>query len=93
MSANIFIEDKFIKENNATFNIQIKDKKVIAKKTNEKSNLDLSINTFSQLAFSYIDIKEAIILNNINKNEKNKEAIDLLEVLFIKKENYINQYV
>ncbi len=93
ISANILIEDKFIKENNATFNIKIKDKKVIAKKTNEKSNLDLSINTFSQLAFSYIDIKEAIILNNINKNEKNKEVIDLLEALFIKKENYINQYV
>lgn len=93
ISANIFIEDKFIKENNATFNIKIKDKKVIAKKTNGKSNLDLSINTFSQLAFSYIDIKEAIILNNINKNEKNKEAIDLLGALFIKKENYINQYV
>ena len=31
--------------------------------------------------------------NNINKNEKNKEAIHLFELLFKKKENYINEYV
>jgi len=34
-----------------------------------------------------------MILNNINKNEKNKGAIDLFEILFNKKENYINEYV
>ena len=84
---------KFIKENNGTFNIKIKDKKVEAKKIKGECDLHLSINTFTQLAFSYIDIKEAMILNNINKNEKNKEAIDLFEILFNKKENYINEYV
>ena len=93
ISANVFIEDKFIKENNGTFNIKIKDKKVEAKKIKGECDLHLSINTFTQLAFSYIDIKEAMILNNINKNEKNKEAIDLFEILFNKKENYINEYV
>ena len=79
ISANVFIEDKFIKENNGTFNIKIKDKKVEAKKIKGECDLHLSINTFTQLAFSYIDIKEAMILNNINKNEKNKEVIDLFE--------------
>ena len=93
ISANVFIEDKFIKENNGTFNIKIKDKKVEAKKIKGECDLHLSINTFTQLAFSYIDIKEAMILNNINKNEKNKEVIDLFEILFNKKENYINEYV
>ena len=71
----------------------IKDKKVEAKKIKGECDLHLSINTFTQLAFSYIDIKEAMILNNINKNEKNKEVIDLFEILFNKKENYINEYV
>ena len=93
ISANVFIEDKFIKENNGIFNIKIKDKKVKAKKIKGECNLHLSINTFTQLAFSYIDIKEAMILNNINKNEKNKEVLDLFELLFNKKENYINEYV
>ena len=66
---------------------------VEAKKIKGECDLHLSINTFTQLAFSYIDIKEAMILNNINKNEKNKEVIDLFEILFNKKENYINEYV
>ena len=93
ISANIFIEDKFIKENNGTFNISIKNNKIEVKNVNEKCNLQLSINTFTQLAFSYINIKEAMILNDINETENNKDAIRLLEVLFDKKENYINEYV
>src|SRR5699024_6955260 len=93
ISANVFIEDKFIKENNGVFNIKIKDRKVKAQKIKGEYSLYLSINTFTQLAFSYIDIKEAMILNNINKDEKNKEAIRLFELLFNKKENYINEYV
>lgn len=93
ISANIFIEDKFIKENNGVFNIEIKNKKVKAKKIRGNYSLSLSINSFTQLAFSYIDIKDIIVLNNIDRNNKNKDAIQLLKVLFKKKENYINEYV
>ena len=93
ISANIFIEDKFIKENNGVFNIEIKNKKVKAKKIRGNYSLSLSINSFTQLAFSYIDIKDIIVLNNIDRNDKNKDAIQLLKVLFDKKENYINEYV
>ena len=91
--ANIFIEDKFIKENNGVFNIEIKNKKVKAKKVRGNYSLSLSINSFTQLAFSYVDIKDIIVLNNIDRNDKNKDAIQLLKVLFNKKENYINEYV
>ena len=91
--ANIFIEDKFIKENNGVFNIEIKNKKVKAKKVRGNYSLSLSINSFTQLAFSYVDIKDIIVLNNIDRNNKNKDAIQLLKVLFNKKENYINEYV
>ena len=91
ISSNIYIEDNFIKENNGTFNISIKNNQVRVKKVEENADLQLSINTFSQLAFSYINIKEAMILNDINKD--NKEAIRLLDILFDKKENYINEYV
>lgn len=93
ISANIFIEDKFIEENNGVFNIEIKNKKVKAKKIRGNYSLSLSINSFTQLAFSYVDIKDIIVLNNIDRNDKNKDAIQLLKVLFNKKENYINEYV
>ena len=93
ISANIYIEDKFIKENNGTFNISIKNKHIEVRKVEEEGALQLSINTFTQLAFSYINMKEAMILNDINENKNNKDAIHLLEVLFDKKENYINEYV
>jgi len=93
ISANIYIEDKFIKENNGIFNISIKNKYIEVKKVEEKGALQLSINTFTQLAFSYINMKEAMILNDINENKNNQDAIHLLEVLFDKKENYINEYV
>ena len=88
ISANIFIEDKFIKENNGVFNIEIKNKKVKAKKIRGNYSLSLSINSFTQLAFSYIDIKDIIVLNNIDRNNKNKDAIQVLKVLFKKKETY-----
>ena len=60
ISANVLIEEqKFIKENNGTFNIKIKDKKVEAKKYKGECDLHLSINTFTQLAFSYIEYKRS----------------------------------
>ncbi len=93
INANIFIEDNFIKENNGVFNIKIKDKKVEARKINGDYSLYLNINNFTQLAFSYVDIKDIMILNNINQDDSNKDAIHLLKILFNKKENYINEYV
>ena len=93
INANIFIEDTFIKENNGVFNIRIKDKKVEARKINGDYSLYLNINNFTQLAFSYVDIKNIMILNNINQDDSNKDAIHLLKILFNKKENYINEYV
>lgn len=93
INVNIFIEDNFIKENNGVFNIKIKDKKVKAMKINGDYSLYLNINNFTQLAFSYVDIKDIMILNNINQDASNKDAIHLLKILFNKKENYINEYV
>ena len=93
INANIFIEDTFIKENNGVFNIRIKDKKVEAKKVDDDYSLYLNINNLTQLAFSFVYIKDIMILNNINQDESNKDAIHLLKILFNKKENYINEYV
>lgn len=70
-SFNLLIEDKFIDENNGLFKISIQNKKVSveqldkkgAEKPQEDFDIKLDINTLTQLSFSYIDVNEAIFLN------------------------------
>lgn len=92
---SVYIEviDHQIKENNNVFEVSVKDKKVKAVKSDKKADIHLSINYISQLAFSYVDIKEVLFLSNITKTDENIKAINLLNVIFNKKENYINEYV
>lgn len=89
-SINISIEDEFIEENNKIFNIKLKDNKLYIEETDEACDIHFNINTISQLIFSYIDIYDAIELNDI---EPNKETIKLLSKIFKKNNNYINEYV
>jgi predicted acetyltransferase len=92
---SVYIEviDHQIKENNNVFAISVKDNKVIAIKSDKKADITLSINYISQLAFSYIDIKEVLFLSNLTKTDENTKAINLLSAIFNKKENYVNEYV
>lgn len=93
ISANVNIEDKFIPENDGLFNINVENGKVSVKKIDGKENITFSINTISQMAFSYIDIKEALILNNIDKSYIDEDLVVLFKTIFDKKNNYINEYV
>ncbi len=92
-SAYIEVLDNQIEENNGVFQICVKDNKVFAKKSNNKPNITLSINYISQLVFSYIDAEKAIFLNDIIKSKENSNEINLMNCLFNKLENYINEYV
>lgn len=92
-SINICIEDNFINENDGVFKIEIRDGKVLVNKVERKSDISFNINTFTQLAFSYIDIEEALFLNNICIDDIKQDVIDLLKSIFTKKVNYINEYV
>ena len=87
---NISIIDDFIEENNGVFKIMLKDKKLNIEKGNFDYEVEFNINTISQLAFSYIDASEAFILNNLDENKK---VIDFLDIMFSKKNNYINEYI
>ena len=87
---NISVIDDFIEENNGVFKINLKDKKLNIEKGNFDYDIEFNINTISQLAFSYIDVSEAFILNNLDNNKKLK---DLLNIIFNKKDNYINEYI
>ncbi|EGT4101907.1 GNAT family N-acetyltransferase, partial [Clostridioides difficile] len=92
-SFNLLIEDKFIDENNGLFKISIQNKKVSveqldkkgAEKPQEDFDIKLDINTLTQLSFSYIDVNEAIFLNDIK--DVSEETLETLNCIFSKKNN------
>ena len=86
----ISVKDNYIKENNKIFKISLENNKLTVEDGNFDYDVEFDINTISQLAFSYINGKEAYLLNNL---EENKEVIKFLDLIFVKKENYINEYV
>lgn len=92
-SVYIKVEDNQIKENNHIFEIKVLNNKIVTKKSNKEADIILSINSLSQMAFSYTDINQILFLENINMTDRNSKAIALLSCIFNKKENYINEYV
>lgn len=86
----VLVEDEFINENNGVFKIVLKDNKLKVDKVNEGYDAHFNINTITQLAFSYIDIKEVLILTN---EQVSDEVVELFSKVFKKKNNYINEYV
>ncbi|MGL5313448.1 MAG: GNAT family N-acetyltransferase [Peptostreptococcaceae bacterium] len=93
LSVRVYIEDGFLSENNGVFKISLKNKKISVEKTEGSYSAYFSINTFTQLAFSYINIKEALILNDVDKDNIKEDVINLFNTIFEKKDNYINEYV
>lgn len=89
-SINILLKDDFIKENNHIFKISLKEGKLTVEKGGFTPYVEFDINTISQLAFSYIDGREAFLLNDIEEDE---EVIRFLDTIFSKKDNYINEYI
>ncbi|MFN1843126.1 enhanced intracellular survival protein Eis [Clostridioides difficile] len=90
-SFNLLIEDKFIDENNGLFKISIQNKKVSveqldkkgAEKPQEDFDIKLDINTLTQLSFSYMDVNEAVFLNDIK--DVSEETLETLNCIFSKK--------
>ena len=93
LETNILVIDDYLEENNKVFKVKLKNNKLIVIETDENYDIKLNINTLTQLAFSYIDTHEALILNNINEKNINKSSINLLNTIFNKKDNYINEYI
>lgn len=92
-SIKIKVIDKYIKQNNNVFKIYILDNKIKIEKTKEDSDIELDINSISQLAFSYLDINEIFMLNEIEEFSLEKNKRKLLDILFNKKNNYIDELV
>lgn len=90
LSLIISLKDDYIKENNKIFKITLENNKLSVEDGNFDYDVEFDINTISQLVFSYINGKEAYLLNNLEENEK---VIEFLDLIFIRKENYINEYI
>ena len=86
----ISLKDDYIKENNKIFKITLENNQLSVEEGKFHYDVEFDINTISQLAFSYISGKEAYLLNNL---EENKYVIEFLDLIFTKKENYINEYI
>lgn len=92
-SINIKVVDDFIDENNKVFKITL-DENIKVYESDENPDVNIDINTLSQLAFSYIDIDEAMFMDLVKINSYNKcEVMNTLKSIFNKKINYINEYV
>ena len=90
LSINISVKDDFIKENNKIFKIHLNNNKLNVESGDYISDVEFNINTITQLAFSYINGKEAYLLNDLKANKK---VIEFLDLIFVKKENYVNEYI
>ena len=77
-------------ENNKIFKIHLNNNKLNVESGDYIPDVEFNINTITQLAFSYINGKEAYLLNDLKENKK---VIDLLDLIFTKKDNYINEFV
>lgn len=84
------VKDEFIDQNNNTF--LINNREIVEFiSTDGEEDVSMDINTFSQLAFSYIDVEEAVFLGKVYT--KDNRYIDILKKIFNKKTNYINEYI
>ena len=90
LSINISVKDDFIKENNKIFKIHLNNNKLNVESGDYIPDVEFNINTITQLAFSYINGKEAYLLNDLKENKK---VIEFLDLIFVKKENYVNEYI
>ncbi|WP_455538630.1 GNAT family N-acetyltransferase [Terrisporobacter sp.] len=90
LSLTISVKDDYIRENNKVFKLNLEDNKLSVDTGEYDYDVEFNINTISQLCFSYIDGKEAYLLNEIEENQK---VIENLDLIFTKKENYIDEYV
>ena len=89
----IKVIDKYIKQNNSVFKISVCDNKIKIQRVEEDYDIELDINSITQLAFSYLNTDEIFMLNEIDENSLTSNQIKLLNILFEKKVNYIDELV
>ena len=89
----IKVIDKYIKQNNSVFKISVCDNKIKIQRVEEDYDIELDINSITQLAFSYLNTEEIFMLNEIDESGLINTQKELLNALFEKKINYIDELV
>lgn len=89
----IKVIDKYIKQNNSVFKISVCDNKIKIQRVEEDYDIELDINSITQLAFSYLNTDEIFMLNEIDESGLINTQKELLNVLFEKRINYIDELV
>ena len=92
-SIKIKVIDKYIKQNNSVFKISVCDNKIKIQRVEEDYDIELNINSITQLAFSYLNTDEILILNEIDESSLINTQKELLNALFEKRINYIDELV
>ena len=88
----IKVIDKYIKQNNSVFKISVCDNKIKIQRVEEDYDIELDINSITQLAFSYLNTDEIFMLNEIDESSLINTQKELLNVLF-ERINYIDELV
>ena len=89
----IKVIDKYIKQNNSVFKISVCDNKIKIQRVEEDYDIELDINSITQLAFSYLNTDEIFMLNEIDESGLINTQKELLNALFEKRINYIDELV
>ena len=89
----IKVIDKYIKQNNSVFKISVCDNKIKIQRVEEDYDIELDINSITQLAFSYLNTDEIFMLNEIDESSLINTQKELLNSLFEKRINYIDELV
>lgn len=92
-SIKIKVIDKYIKKNNSVFKISVCDNKIKIQRVEEDCDIELDINSITQLAFSYLNTDEIFMLNEIDESSLINTQKELLNALFEKRINYIDELV
>ena len=92
-SIKIKVIDKYIKQNNSVFKISVCDNKIKIQRVEEDYDIELDINSITQLAFSYLNTDEIFMLNEIDESSLINTQKELLNALFEKRINYIDELV
>lgn len=89
----IKVIDKYIKQNNSVFKISVCNNKIKIQRVKEDYDIELDINSITQLAFSYLNTDEIFMLNEIDESSLINTQKELLNALFEKRINYIDELV
>ncbi|MFI3209724.1 MAG: GNAT family N-acetyltransferase [Peptostreptococcaceae bacterium] len=85
------VKDEYIEENENVYELTLTSDKLYIEIVEDDYLSDtFDINSFSQICFSYLDLDNISLINDIEVSDDTKKVFD---ILFKKKNNYINEYV